>query len=325
MKRLQLDRRREVERRASRLWWVLGLLSCSASAVGCDTGEVGEGGSGASAGAGGGGGSSGSAGNGFGGSSGDGGTGAGGSGAGGAGAQGGSSGSAQGGVGGSAQGGSAGSAQGGSAGDAGAGNAGSGAGGSGGGPVTAQDLLALTSGCSVVGGDYATDSGGEETVPICELNGALFWTADMDIDCDGYATSECNENTDPWYQDATSMGDHIAASVLPYVVIPSPSGRFDYRDWGIELGAVVAVIYDGQVRYGAFVDTGPEGIIGEASYAMADLFGIDPDPASGGTPGPVTYIVFTDSSAVVPAEDINDHSLAESLGASAARAVVDNN
>ncbi len=223
-------------------------------------------------------------------------------------------------MGGSTQGGVGGLDQGGSG-----GVGGNGAAGASGGPVTAQDLLALTTGCSVVGGDYATDSGGDETVPICELNGALFWTADMDIDCDGYATAECNENTDPWYQDATSMGDHIAASELPYVVIPSPSGRFDYRDWGIELGAVVAVIYEGQVRYGAFVDTGPEGIIGEASYAMADLFGINPDPASGGTAGPVTYIVFTNESALVAPEDINDHGLAESIGATAARQVVDAN
>jgi len=31
------------------------------------------------------------------------------------------------------------------------------------------------------------------------------------------------------------------------------------------------------VQYGIFADEGPQGIIGEASYAMATLLGVDPD------------------------------------------------
>ncbi len=39
-------------------------------------------------------------------------------------------------------------------------------------------------------------------------------------------------------------------------------------------------------------DTGPDEIIGEASYATAKALGIDPDPETGGTDSGVTYIVF---------------------------------
>jgi len=191
--------------------------------------------------------------------------------------------------------------------------------------VSASELLALTQGCSKVGGDYATDSGKDATIPICELNGAVFWKADMDIDCDGRTTANCNWDRDPAYQDITSMGDHISAEELPFVVIPLPSWRFDYRDFGIDLGTVVAVIYEGQVRYGAFVDQGPDHIIGEASYAMAELFGIDPDPAYGGAQDGVTYIAFTHASAMIDADDILDHALAENVGRSHAAKLVSDN
>ena len=43
-------------------------------------------------------------------------------------------------------------------------------------------------GCERVGGDFATDAGAGDSVPICALNGALHWEADMDIDCGGRPT-----------------------------------------------------------------------------------------------------------------------------------------
>lgn len=194
------------------------------------------------------------------------------------------------------------------------------------GPDLVEQLLGLTEGCEeVVGSDFASDFGAPEDISICALEGAVYWRADMDIDCDGTPTAECNADTDPWFQPITSMGDHIAASELPFVVIPLPSWRFDYTEHDIDLGNVVAVIYEGELRYGAFVDQGPVEIIGEASYAMAELFGIDPDPEFGGSPGPVTYIAFTGDSAVVPAVDILDHGLAESIGAARAQALIADN
>lgn len=191
---------------------------------------------------------------------------------------------------------------------------------------TAADLLALTTqGCSeVTSGLYSTDWGQAATIPICGLDGAVFWKGDMDIDCDGKETGVCNGSTDPSYWHETSAtdshGEFLDASTLPYVVVPLPSWRFDYAKAGIQLGTVVAVIHGDRVVYGVFGDEGPQDIIGEASYAMAVALGIDPDPATGGVGSGVTYIAFTGSSGVV--SPIEDHSLATQLGQARARALL---
>jgi hypothetical protein len=173
------------------------------------------------------------------------------------------------------------------------------------GPNAAQ-LLAKTSRCTQVShGKYRTDQGARPTVRVCVAGRAVFWKADMDIDCDGARTARCNESTDPWFQDDTfvhaSRGEPLNAERLPYVVIPIPSSTFDYRDHGIEPGAVVAVIRGRRVVYAVFGDTGPRRIIGEASYATARRLGIDPDPRTGGTDATVTYIAFKHTS-VSPVE-----------------------
>ena len=74
----------------------------------------------------------------------------------------------------------------------------------------------------------------------------------------------------------------------------------------------MAVIYGGKVQYAVFGDTGPDNIIGEASYACAAALGIDPDPLTGGTDGPVTYIAFLGSGAIPP--DIEDQTATRQLG-----------
>ena len=168
----------------------------------------------------------------------------------------------------------------------------------------------------VSNGLYATDSGLAPSIPICKLNGAVFWSADMDVDCDGKTTAQCNSNTDPSYQNQTSATDSnngpLDAAALPYVVIPLPSSRFDYGAGGLALGSVVAVLYNGQLQYGVFGDEGPSDIIGEASYAMAKSLGIDPDPATGGVDSGVTYIAFTGPTGVVGT--IEDHAMAIQVG-----------
>jgi hypothetical protein len=84
---------------------------------------------------------------------------------------------------------------------------------------------------------------------------------------------------------------------------------------------VVAVIYNGQVEYGVFADTGPADIIGEASYAMASALGIDPNPATGGIDSGVAYLVFKGSQ-VSPVES---RSAAVSLGQALARQFINEN
>ncbi len=193
-----------------------------------------------------------------------------------------------------------------------------GSGGGSGAVPSAADLLALLATCTEVSnGNYQTDNDGSPaTIPICGLTGAVFWQADMDVDCDGKQSAECNLNTDPAYLPETSAtdsnGDPLDAASLPFVVVPLPSSRFDYNAAGLELGSVIAVIYQGQVNYGVFGDEGPAKIIGEASYAMAKSLGIDPDPSTGGTDSGVSYVAFTGPGAVVGT--IEDHGATVTLG-----------
>ncbi|WP_433219202.1 ricin-type beta-trefoil lectin domain protein [Dactylosporangium sp. CS-047395] len=188
---------------------------------------------------------------------------------------------------------------------------------------SASQLLAKTQTCNQVSnGKYATDDGGAATVAICKSGSAYFWSADMDIDCDGIGTSHCNASTDPWYQAQTSFttsnGSYFTSESTRYYVIPLPSSRFDYGANGIRPGAVAAVVYNNQVAYAVFADEGPDNIIGEGSYALATALGIDPNPATGGTAGPVTFIVFPSS---VPSP-VENNTAIDNTGSAAASAWV---
>ncbi|SEE15065.1 glycoside hydrolase family 75 protein [Streptomyces sp. Ag109_O5-10] len=194
------------------------------------------------------------------------------------------------------------------------------------GSVSAADLLAKVTSCSQISnGKYKTDDETSATIPVCGKNGAVFWKADMDIDCDGQRTTNCNENRDPWYQDDTAFhqsdGKPLKAESLPYIVVPSSSSIWNYSSAGIKGGGVVAVIYNNKVEYAVVGDTGPTKIIGEASYATAKALGIDPDPATGGADSGVTYILFKNSK-VSP---IESHSAAVTLGDQLAKQFLANN
>ncbi|MFC4499497.1 MULTISPECIES: glycoside hydrolase family 75 protein [Streptomyces] len=194
------------------------------------------------------------------------------------------------------------------------------------GSVSAADLLAKVTSCSQISsGKYRTDDETSASIPVCGKNGAVFWKADMDIDCDGQRTSQCNEDTDPWYQDDTAFhqsdGKPLRADTLPYVVVPSSSSIWNYGSAGIKGAGVVAVIYQNKVEYAVVGDTGPTKIIGEASYATAKALGIDPDPENGGTDSGVTYILFKNSK-VSP---IESHSAAVDLGDQLAQTFLRNN
>lgn len=161
------------------------------------------------------------------------------------------------------------------------------------------DLLAKVANCKQVSaGKFKTDDQVNlpENIPVCGLVGAVFWQADMDIDCDGKTTSVCNRSTDASYQSSTaavdSRGKALDASTLPYIVVPGVSSRWSYRTSGIKMGSVAAVIYNGKIEYGVVGDVGPQAIVGEASYAMAKKLGINPNPSTGGVSSGVTYVVF---------------------------------
>ncbi|MEU3623414.1 hypothetical protein BS329_28640 [Amycolatopsis coloradensis] len=180
---------------------------------------------------------------------------------------------------------------------------------------TAQQLLAKTTGCKQISnGKYKTDDETGRTIAVCDAGGAVFWKADMDIDCDGQPTPRCNKNTDPWFQDGTayprSDGKALIADQTPYVVVPSISGTWNFEKAGLKGAGSCAVIHGGKVLYTVIGDTGPNDIIGEASYATAKALGINPDPENGGVDSGVTYICFKNSK-VSP---IEDHGKSTSVG-----------
>ncbi|MBB4710687.1 glycoside hydrolase family 75 protein [Streptomyces luteogriseus] len=175
------------------------------------------------------------------------------------------------------------------------------------GTVSTADLLAKVRDCAPVSrGRYRSDNGAPANIPVCGTRDAVFWKADMDIDCDGTPGPRCNRRTDPYFAASTayagSDGRPLSAERLPFIVVPAPSALWDYRDHGIGGGSVVAVMYRDRVQYAVVGDTGPQGIIGEASYATAEALGIRADPHGGGAPSGVTYIVFKNTK-VSPIED----------------------
>jgi len=175
---------------------------------------------------------------------------------------------------------------------------------------------------------YTKEGGGGGTTNICKLAGAVYYTSGMNIDCDGLADpclpQHCPSD-DPTNQKQTSFtdakGQFLSAGLTPYVVIPS-----DFNYPGLDTrngGNVIAVIYQNRLEFAVFGDTGPNTIIGEASYATANNLGIGPDPATGGTPGPVTYIVFT--GAGTAPQDLSNPQQTWQLGMMLAQQLIANN
>ena len=90
----------------------------------------------------------------------------------------------------------------------GAGNGGSaqaGAGGGGSGPPTAQQLLGKLGSCTKVKGPFNPDGPDTGSIDVCKTGNALWWKADLDVDCDGIQTPPCN--TDNTGQPQTSIVD----------------------------------------------------------------------------------------------------------------------
>jgi glycosyl hydrolase group 75 (putative chitosanase) len=176
------------------------------------------------------------------------------------------------------------------------------------GSVSAADLLAKVKDCKQISnGKYKPDEDGSPSVPVCDSKSAVFWQADLDVDCDGQETEKCNKETDPAYQDDTAFhtsdGRPLDAAKTPYVVLPGKSDIWNFSDSGLQGGSIVAVINGDKVEYAGVGDIGPEQAIGEASYAAAEALGIDPDPATGGAESGVTYIAFKNSKT----DAIEDH------------------
>ncbi|TML33118.1 MAG: carbohydrate-binding protein [Actinobacteria bacterium] len=189
------------------------------------------------------------------------------------------------------------------------------------------ELRARVSTCSQISnGLYKTDADSPSaTVPVCGESGAVSWTADLDVDCNGRipAGSPCDPTAIGFRADTfchDSTGQPLDAGGLPYVVVPSPSSVWDYRNFHVACGSIVAVIHNDQVVYAVVGDTGPTAQIGAASYATAKGLGVA-DPNAGGIDSGVTYLVFQ---APNP-NRIEDHTGAVSTGQQLARDFVNAN
>jgi hypothetical protein len=163
-----------------------------------------------------------------------------------------------------------------------------------------------------------------KTAEMCKLNGAVYWVADQDIDCDGKMSPVCPgtpPNQDCCWQPQTSFGvdadgtvnpngdknNSFSSADTPYVVIPQDNTS------GISPGTVVAVVYGDKVAFAVFADTGPTTLIGEGSVALANALGYPSSPANGGVDGnAVTYIAFT-GNGTVPA-NVADRATIDALG-----------
>jgi hypothetical protein len=192
---------------------------------------------------------------------------------------------------------------------------------------TAKQLLAKVGHCEhrLTRKPLQTDEDAPATVNVCAKNGAVFMKADMDVDCDGTITKQCNSKTDCCFQNQTAFdqpdGKPLNSATLPYIVLPAAGRNWNWPHNGIGGGAVVAVIYHDKVEYAVFGDTDSPNKAGEASYASASGLGIDPDPRTGGAESGVTYIVF--ERAIV--DPIESHRAAVSLGEKVARRFIQNN
>ncbi|MGY3200303.1 hypothetical protein ACVW19_000817 [Streptomyces sp. TE5632] len=161
------------------------------------------------------------------------------------------------------------------------------------GTVSAADLLAEVRDCTPVShGNHRSDLGARATIPVCGTRDVVFREADMDIDCDGQPGVRRNTRTDPHFSAATAFtqsdGRPLKSETLPFVVVPAPSVLWDHRAHGVRGGSVVAVVYRDRVQYAVVGDTGPAGILGEASCATAEARSVSIPTRGAAAPPPVS-------------------------------------
>jgi hypothetical protein len=105
------------------------------------------------------------------------------------------------------------------------------------------------------------------------------------IDNDGSGPAQ----GDPYHQNDTSLhyqGKPLNAATDRFCVIP---GHLVSKVGPIVLGCQGYVTYKGHRKPCVVGDKGPRRRIGEISTALAEAFGIDPDPNTGGVDEPVLY------------------------------------
>lgn len=127
-------------------------------------------------------------------------------------------------------------------------------------------------------------------------HGKCYMIADYDVDVDGSGPSY----GDPYYQPDTTLhrdGKPLNSDLECFIVLPPDCIK---HVLGIVLGCLAFVTYKGLRRAAVVGDEGPTRKVGEGSYRLAKLLGMDPSPINGGVDGKeVTYEWFPGVAAVV--------------------------
>lgn len=192
------------------------------------------------------------------------------------------------------------------------------------GDPTYEDLMNLTDGCDALTTDapFKFDPESTTSADVCALEGAVWWRADFDIDCDGSVDDPCLDDPDrePTTAAVDMDGAPLSATIVPYVTIPMVSDWFDYEAEGVQLGSVAAVLWRNKLVYAPVGNLGGDKVLGEGSLALAEKLGMDTDPIEGGIDRGVTWIIFTgDGSVVTP---VDSETIAEEKGIEMAKAAL---
>lgn len=126
--------------------------------------------------------------------------------------------------------------------------------------------------------------------------GRCYMIADFDVDVDGSGPS----HGDPYFQPDTTLhrdGKPLNSDLESFIVLPPACIT---KVMGIVLGCQGFATYRGIRRPCVVGDEGPTRKVGEGSYKLAKLLGMDPSPINGGVDGAkVTYEWFPGVAAVV--------------------------
>jgi Fungal chitosanase of glycosyl hydrolase group 75 len=190
--------------------------------------------------------------------------------------------------------------------------------------------------CAQCSNDQSQPTAQKKTISLFQTDAAVFFEADMDIDCDGSNNGICG-GTDPSHQNQLSCdanvkcsmdnGGPIDAAGTPFYVIPVGS-PFNYSSRGIGIGQLAAVINRKtnpvSIVYAPFLDEdGVSQEIGEASAYMASLLGVPNNPNTGGQDTGLAYIIFRGAAArFTSVADMANHQKAITTGQALAAALL---
>jgi hypothetical protein len=190
--------------------------------------------------------------------------------------------------------------------------------------------------CIQCSNDNSQPTAQKKTISLYQNTGAVFFQADMDIDCDGTSTGICG-GTDPSHQGQLSCdelgkcsknnGGQVDASTTPFYVTPVGT-PFSASSRGVAVGQLAVVINRKtnpiSVVYGAMLDEdGVSQEIGEASAGMARLLGVDNNPDTGGQPDGIVYIIFRGPGGrMTSVGDFANHQKAITMGQTLAAALI---